>query len=230
MREVLLGRKITAARGADPGIGDPDRSSPVGPVERLSVFLSYRSRVSIHNTRIAAAQGPHERVVVGDPPSSAPLTRWAARPPTRRVRGEEIMGATKWSTAFGAAGLALVAVTANAAAQGQPPHVRGAGRAVLTNADSGRTVAVGVGGDIEVRLTHYRDRAVTYVWDAPETGDRVVLRRTSDTTTPSGNATAVFHATAGGVATISAQLRCVPDLGSVCPLIVVPWKVTIEVK
>jgi hypothetical protein len=25
MREVLQDRKITAARGADPGIGDPDR-------------------------------------------------------------------------------------------------------------------------------------------------------------------------------------------------------------
>ncbi|WP_329264444.1 hypothetical protein OG223_50795 [Streptomyces sp. NBC_01478] len=140
------------------------------------------------------------------------------------------MGATKWSTAFGAAGLVLVAVTASAAAQGQPPHVRAAGRAVLTNTDNGRTVAAGVGGDIEVRLTHYRDRGVTYVWDAPETGDRAVLRRASDTTTPSGDATAVFRTAAGGVATVSAQLRCVPDLGSVCPLIVVPWKVTIEAK
>ncbi|GGJ27860.1 hypothetical protein GCM10010121_043970 [Streptomyces brasiliensis] len=27
MRKVLLDRKITAARGADPGIGDPDRFS-----------------------------------------------------------------------------------------------------------------------------------------------------------------------------------------------------------
>jgi hypothetical protein len=32
MRKVLLGRKITAARGADPGIGDPDRYAPNGPV------------------------------------------------------------------------------------------------------------------------------------------------------------------------------------------------------
>jgi hypothetical protein len=36
MRKVLLARKITAARGADPGIGDPDRHTPHAPVERLS--------------------------------------------------------------------------------------------------------------------------------------------------------------------------------------------------
>jgi hypothetical protein len=31
MRKVLLGRKITAARGADPGIGDPDRHAGHSP-------------------------------------------------------------------------------------------------------------------------------------------------------------------------------------------------------
>ncbi|GGM96026.1 hypothetical protein GCM10011578_015630 [Streptomyces fuscichromogenes] len=36
MRKVLLGRKITAARGADPGIGDPDRHASNGPVAWLS--------------------------------------------------------------------------------------------------------------------------------------------------------------------------------------------------
>jgi hypothetical protein len=32
MRKVLLGRKITAARGAVPGIGDPDRHGSNEPV------------------------------------------------------------------------------------------------------------------------------------------------------------------------------------------------------
>jgi hypothetical protein len=36
MRKVLLDRKITAARGAVPGIGDPDRHASNEPVERLS--------------------------------------------------------------------------------------------------------------------------------------------------------------------------------------------------
>ncbi|MFD4555593.1 hypothetical protein ACFWP5_14935 [Streptomyces sp. NPDC058469] len=144
------------------------------------------------------------------------------------------MEATKWSTALGAAGLALAAVTATAAApavaQGQASHVRLAGRVVLTNMDNGRTVAASSGGDVEIRLTHSRERGFTYTWTAPESGDSAVLGHRSDATNPAGDATAVFHAASGGVATISAQRRCVPDPGSLCPLIVGTWKVTIEVK
>ncbi|GEK01004.1 hypothetical protein TNCT1_32800 [Streptomyces sp. 1-11] len=36
MRGVLLARKITAARGADPGIGDPGRRASNTPAEWLS--------------------------------------------------------------------------------------------------------------------------------------------------------------------------------------------------
>lgn len=140
------------------------------------------------------------------------------------------MGATKWSTAFGAAGLVLVAVAASATAQGQTPHARPAGRVVLTNADNGRTVPASLGGDVEIRLTHIRERGFTYTWTAPESGNSAVLGHASDATYPSGDATAVFHAASPGTAIVTAQRRCLPDPGSLCPLLVETWKVTIEVK
>ena len=140
------------------------------------------------------------------------------------------MGATKWSTAFGAAGLVLVAVAASATAQGRTPHAHLAGRVVLTNTDNGRTVPASSGGDVEIRLTHIRERGFTYTWTAPESGNSAVLGHASDATYPSGDATAVFHAASTGAATVTAQRRCVPDPGSLCPLLVETWKVTIEVK
>ena len=140
------------------------------------------------------------------------------------------MGAAKWSTAFGAAGLVLVAVAASATAQGQTPHGHLAGRVVLTNTDNGRTVPASSGGDVEIRLTHSRERGFTYTWTAPESGNSAVLGHASDATYPSGDATAVFHAASAGTTTVTAQRRCVPDPGSLCPLIVETWKVTIEVK
>ncbi|WP_329352765.1 hypothetical protein OG226_47885 [Streptomyces sp. NBC_01261] len=144
------------------------------------------------------------------------------------------MGAAQWSTAFGAAGLVLLAVTTSAgtpaAAQNRAPHLRQAGHVVLTGADDGRTVPASSGGDVEIRLTHSRERGFTYAWTAPESGDSAVLAHAADATYPSGDATAVFHAVSRGVATVSAQRRCVPDPGSLCPLLVETWKVTIEVK
>ncbi|WP_405969458.1 hypothetical protein OG496_03120 [Streptomyces sp. NBC_00988] len=140
------------------------------------------------------------------------------------------MGATKWSTAFGAAGLVLVAVAASATAQGRTPHAHLAGRVVLTNTDNGRTVPASSGGDVEIRLTHSRERGLTYTWTAPESGNSAVLAHASDATYPSGDATAVFHSASAGAATISAQRHCVPDPGNLCPLLVETWKVTIEVK
>jgi len=140
------------------------------------------------------------------------------------------MGAAKWSTAFGAAGLVLVAVAASATAQGRTPHGQLAGRVVLTNMDNGRTVQASSGGDVEIRLTHSRERGFTYTWTAPESGNSAVLGHASDATYPSGDARSVFHAASAGVATVTAQRRCVPDPGSLCPLLVETWKVTIEVK
>ncbi|MFI6406072.1 hypothetical protein [Streptomyces sp. NPDC050548] len=139
------------------------------------------------------------------------------------------MGATKWSTILGAAGLAFAAVTASATARAVA-DVRLAQRVVLTNVDADRTVTANAGDDIEVRLTGYRKGGLTYVWSVPAADDSPVLTSTGGTTTPSGGATAVLHADHTGVATVSAQRRCVPDPGRACPQVVTPWKVTVEVK
>ncbi|MFE2416942.1 hypothetical protein [Streptomyces hokutonensis] len=146
------------------------------------------------------------------------------------------MGATKWSTVLGTAGLALAAVTvsatatAPAAAQDRASDARLAQRVVLTNVDSGRAVAASAGDDVEVRLTGYREGGLTYTWSVPAADDSTVLRGTGGTTTPSGGASAVLHADHSGVATVSAQRRCVPGPGRVCPQVITPWKVTVEVK
>ncbi|MGX9883070.1 hypothetical protein [Streptomyces sp. NPDC002276] len=139
------------------------------------------------------------------------------------------MGATKWSTFLGAAGLALAAVSASATAPAAA-DVRLAQRVVLTNMDDGRAVTASAGDDIEVRLTGYREGGLTYAWSVPTAADSTVLRSTGGTTTPSGGATTVLHADRTGVAAVSAQRRCVPAPGRACPQVVVPWRVTVEVK
>lgn len=139
------------------------------------------------------------------------------------------MGTKKWSTALGAAGLALAAITTTVATPASA-HALRAGRMVLTNVDNGRTVAASVGGDVEVRLTHYRERGLTYTWTAVSASDSAVLGHRSDVTNPAGDASAVYRAAAAGTATVSAQRHCVPDPGNLCPLIVETWKATIQVK
>ncbi|MEW1643978.1 hypothetical protein [Streptomyces sp. NPDC091219] len=139
------------------------------------------------------------------------------------------MGTAKWSTALGAAGLALAATTTTVATPASA-HALRTGRVVLTNADNGRTVAASVGGDVEVRLTHYREHGLTYSWTALDSSDRTVLGHRSDATYPAGDSTAVYRAAAAGAATVSAQRHCVPDPGRLCPLIVETWKATIQVK
>ncbi|MEU3404993.1 hypothetical protein ABZ766_13760 [Streptomyces sp. NPDC006670] len=130
-------------------------------------------------------------------------------------------------------GAALVAVlacaAAPAAAHGQAPHLR-SGRVVLTNADDGRTVSVHTGDDIEVRLTGQRQNGLNYTWRVPQSSDPAVLHRTAGGTTPTGSATAVFHAEKDGTATITSAKSCRPDPGRTCPLVVTPWKVTVEVN
>lgn len=139
------------------------------------------------------------------------------------------MGTTKWSTALGATGLALAAITTTVATPASA-HALRAGRMVLTNVDNGRTVAASVGGDVEVRLTHYREHGLTYTWTAVSASDSAVLGHRSDVTNPAGDASAVYRAAAAGTATVSAQRHCVPDPGNLCPLIVETWKATIQVK
>ncbi|MBP2402770.1 hypothetical protein [Streptomyces syringium] len=103
-------------------------------------------------------------------------------------------------------------------------------RIVLTNPDSGRSVSASTGDDIEVRLTHYRERGLNYSWDVPQSSDSAVLRRTSGGSTPAGDATAIFTGEKAGTVTLSAARRCRPDPGNICPLVISPWRVTVTVQ
>lgn len=142
---------------------------------------------------------------------------------------------TKWSAAPWGTALTLVAAmaatAAPAAAHGQAPdRARLAQRVVLTNADNGRSVTASLGDDIEVRLTRSHENGLTWTWSTPASSDSDVLRRTTGRTAPNGDASAVFHAEHDGTATVTAQRRCHPDPGHFCPLVITPWKVTVEVK
>ncbi|MHA7956460.1 hypothetical protein ACX9I7_01710 [Streptomyces sp. L500] len=142
---------------------------------------------------------------------------------------------TKWSADPWGTALALVTVmaatAAPAAAHGQAPdRAKPAQRIVLTNADTGRSVTASPGDDIEVRLTGYRENGLTWTWSIPASSDPDVLRRTAGRAAPNGDASATFNAEHGGTATITAQRRCRPDPGHFCPLVITPWKVTVEVK
>ncbi|GHB71771.1 hypothetical protein GCM10010347_47650 [Streptomyces cirratus] len=132
-------------------------------------------------------------------------------------------------------GVLLAAVTASvpAAAQSRPSSAGPAAmatRVTLTNVDDGRNVVLNPGDDVEVRLTGYRSGGLNYSWDVPVAAVPLVLRRTAGGTTPSGGASAVFHAAGPGISTITAVRHCRPDPGRACPLVIVPWKVAAEVK
>ncbi|WP_158690140.1 hypothetical protein [Streptomyces sp. MspMP-M5] len=125
----------------------------------------------------------------------------------------------------------MAAAAAPAVAHGQASdRARSARRIVLTNSDGGRAVTVTSGDDIEVRLTGNRANGLTYSWSRPTSSEPTVLERVSGGTTPSGSATAVFHAEHGGTATITAQRRCHADRGHYCPLVVTPWKAKVKVE
>ncbi|MFB7664377.1 hypothetical protein ACFC1R_10595 [Kitasatospora sp. NPDC056138] len=132
-----------------------------------------------------------------------------------------------------ALGLALTATTvcATTTASAASDHSRSrTTRAVtLTNGDNGRAVAVTAGDVITVRLTHLRDQGDTWVWSAPTASASAVLRRIRGGTSPDGDATATFRADTDGTSDITASRRCVPDPGSVCPRVVIPWRVTVTV-
>ncbi|MEV6949773.1 hypothetical protein AB0N07_49355 [Streptomyces sp. NPDC051172] len=125
----------------------------------------------------------------------------------------------------------MAAAAAPAAAHGQASDgAQLAQRIALTNSDNGRSVTASLGDDNEVRLTGYRENGLTWVWNTPTSSDSAVLRRSAGGTTPSGDASAAFHTEHDGTATITAQRRCRPDPGHICPSVVTPWKVTVEVK
>ncbi|MFG2395571.1 hypothetical protein [Streptomyces lydicus] len=85
------------------------------------------------------------------------------------------------------------------------------------------------GDDIEVTLTGHRENGLTYSWSIP-VSDSAVLRRTAGGKTPSGGATARFHVEKDGTAAISTAKHCRSGGGRLCPLVVTPWKVRVEVK
>ncbi|MFF7730840.1 hypothetical protein [Streptomyces sp. NPDC008001] len=102
-------------------------------------------------------------------------------------------------------------------------------RVALTNADNGRTVAAHTGDDIEVTLTGSRENGLTYSWSIP-VSDSTVLHRTAGRKSPTGGATARFRVVKDGIAAISAAKHCRSGGGRLCPLVVTPWKVRVEVK
>ncbi|MFI8928855.1 hypothetical protein ACIG3E_14410 [Streptomyces sp. NPDC053474] len=135
------------------------------------------------------------------------------------------MKTSKYAAVPLAVGLALAAASPAAASP-----AAAATRVTLTNADDGRNVILDLGDDVEVRLSSYRANGLTYTWSIPVSSVPLVLRRTSGSTTPNGGAQAVFHAESPGVSTITAVRHCRADPGRTCPLVVVPWKITAEVR
>ncbi|KAA2266599.1 hypothetical protein F0L68_02355 [Solihabitans fulvus] len=132
---------------------------------------------------------------------------------------------------FGAVRLAaapvLTAATAAATAQAT---ASAATQVVLTNLDGGRTVVAAAGGDVEVRLTAYREQGLNWSWSIPQASTPEVLKRTAGTAEPSGGARAVFHVQHPGTGKITATRHCRPNPGKACLDVVAPWKVTVDVK
>jgi hypothetical protein len=141
--------------------------------------------------------------------------------------GEPVNTSKYWAVALAAALTALATVPAAASATAQTPT---AGRMVLTNADNDREVTLAVGNDLEVRLTATRGNGLTWSWSTPLSSPPDGLRRTGGSVTPGGDARAVFHAEHAGANTISADRRCRPNPGRICPGVVALWKVTVDVK
>ncbi|MFE2878438.1 hypothetical protein ACFXG6_30430 [Streptomyces roseus] len=125
--------------------------------------------------------------------------------------------------------LALAPLSLPATSHAAPP-AQLAQRIALTNSDDGHLVTARLGDGIEVRLTGYRENGLTWTWSAPASSDSTVLRRTAGRTAPNGDASATFQAEHAGTATVTAQRSCRPDAGRACPLVITPWKVTVEAR
>ncbi|MBF9071940.1 hypothetical protein [Streptacidiphilus fuscans] len=101
---------------------------------------------------------------------------------------------------------------------------------VLTNRDSGRTVDVAPGDVIEVRLTGALGENDTWAWSTPRSSSATVLAQSVGTTSPDGDAEALFQATGPGTGRITAIRRCVPGPGAICPFLAVLWVVDVDVR
>ncbi|MFF2807355.1 hypothetical protein ACFVT2_09245 [Streptomyces sp. NPDC058000] len=146
------------------------------------------------------------------------------------------MKAMRYLAAVCVAGAVLGAGTVCAAAPATPgPTALGdhpapaAHRVVLTNGDDGRALTVHPGDVVEVRLTGARGRGTAFAWSAPASGDPAVLSRPAAGTTPTGSATGRFTAAGRGTAALTARRTCHAAPGSLCPHVVVVWKVTVTV-
>ncbi|GGP46826.1 hypothetical protein [Streptomyces melanogenes] len=139
------------------------------------------------------------------------------------------MKTVKYATGL-ALGLAVTAtvVSGTVSAAPHPTSVRAV--VPLTNADDGRTVTVRAGDEVRVQLTGSREQGVMWVWSEPQAGVPATLRRTGGSTSPGGDATAVFEATGSGTSDITSQRRCVAQPGQVCSHAVLLWKATIKVQ
>ncbi|MGG2464685.1 hypothetical protein ACO0M4_33835 [Streptomyces sp. RGM 3693] len=124
-------------------------------------------------------------------------------------------------------GAGTVCAAAPAAHEEHPAPT--AHRVALTNRDDGRALTVHRGDVVEVRLTGTRDRGTAFAWSVPASGDPAVLSRSAAGTTPTGSATGRFTAAGRGTAALTARRTCHAAPGSLCPHVVVVWKVTVTV-
>ncbi|MER5728398.1 hypothetical protein ABT084_08630 [Streptomyces sp. NPDC002138] len=100
----------------------------------------------------------------------------------------------------------------------------------LTNADNGRTVTGRLGDSVRVRLTPVVEDGLKWVFVKPASSDSSLAAQTGGTETPDGGASGSFDLVAAGKVVVQAGRRCVATTpGRVCPEVVLPWKVTLNV-
>ncbi|MEV6029229.1 hypothetical protein [Streptomyces sp. NPDC052036] len=126
---------------------------------------------------------------------------------------------------------ATTAVVLSAGAAAATPALTAPKHLNLSNKDNRQSFTVHKGDEITVRLTGEQTGTSTWAWSAPTAANRSVLRRDAASTRPNGDATALFHAQAGGTTTLESQLRCLPRKpGSACSHAVVQWQVTVKAR
>lgn len=100
-----------------------------------------------------------------------------------------------------------------------------AGTITLTNGNNGQVTVVRPGDQISVTLKAIEDGGSTWKWSVPTSSNPLALRRTAGSSSPNGDVTATFSADEMGPSTITATRTCT----STCPLVVLPWLVTITI-
>jgi hypothetical protein len=124
--------------------------------------------------------------------------------------------------------VAIAAITLFVAAPSADAAVTAPSRprlVVLTNADSGTTVAVSRGATILVALRATGDR---FRWSAPTSENPAVAAPVATYADPSGDAYGLFTVSGTGTADLQAISSCKPDPGRVCPFVAILWRATIQ--